>query len=581
MLARILHLTNRTKYKFDTLPRLNYISMLKNRKKLRSYLNIKMSILGFITVVLLAYVFLLSHLIEERAYKKQKENLIKRSALSLDSYSINILQIVKQIDMLIHAVRMHHIQNNSIEQTILFIQGLNIDTVVIEDIFIVDENGYFLSSDPLISKKNVRDRDYYLYHKAVPTDNLFISSVEKGKISGKYRFRITRRFDKPDGSLGGIIIVTVNPKAISLFFEALSMGNHSVTNLLGIYDRKLRARYPEPDDAFWAIPVALPFWETIDIYKSGHFEYISKLDSINRIAAFKKVGDLPLVVMTGFSEGDIKNAIAKDIYWLIILEVITIIAVLSISIIVFIILNNRNRLLLANKELMILNAKKKRFIRILGHDLINPFNRILGYSEMLSGSISSYSSEQIEEMAELLHDTASNTHKLLEDLLLWSQSQDGNFEFFPRKINLAKLCDEVLQIHRPLALNKNIQLNSINQADFEMVADRNMLLTVLRNLISNAIKFTHPNGEIRISAERRSEKIVISVIDNGVGISEDNINKLFDEAHLITTQGTQKEKGSGLGLLLCKEFIAIHGGDIWAESVEGKGSKFVFTLPDK
>ncbi|MDO9512950.1 MAG: hypothetical protein Q7J34_14440 [Bacteroidales bacterium] len=362
----------------------------------RSYINTKILILGIITILLLVYVVVLSHLILDRSYEKEKEALVVKSEFAVNAFSVNILQVINQVDMIINGVRMYHTQNSSIESTNLFISGLKIDTLVIENIFIVNETGNFLSPDVHIRSKNVRDRDYYLYHKTMSDDNLFISAVEKGKISGKYRFRVTRRINHPDGSFAGVIIATINPKAISLFFEALTIGNKSVSNLLGIYDTKLRARYPEPEDKFWEISVEMPFWESIEVSKTGSFEYVSKLDNIHRVAMFKKVGDLPLVVTTGFSEEDIQNAIADGKRWLIILELITIIAILIISGVMSIMLINRDKLLMANKELKVLNGKKKRFIRILGHDLINPFNRIIGFSEMLINNIDEFEEDQIK-----------------------------------------------------------------------------------------------------------------------------------------------------------------------------------------
>ena len=164
-------------------------------------------------------------------------------------------------------------------------------------------------------------------------------------------------------------------------------------------------------------------------------------------------------------------------------------------------------------------------------------------------------------------------------MLAWANSQTGKNICNPQKTNLSAIINEILKASRPIAKIKNISLNYIQTDDVEVYADVNMLKTILRNLFSNAIKYTHPNGEIAISAQRNQSNIEIWVSDNGVGMSEETRNKLFDIDANVSTTGTANEKGSGLGLILCKEFVEKHGGEIWVKSELGKGSAFIFSLP--
>jgi len=232
-----------------------------------------------------------------------------------------------------------------------------------------------------------------------------------------------------------------------------------------------------------------------------------------------------------------------------------------------------------NTELLKLNADKDRFMSILSHDLKSPFNTILGYSELLHEDYEKYSPVQIKERLGIINDMSNKTYNLLEDLLLWTKSQSGEMNFQPKLIDLSKICHETIESLKLSANAKKININNLSTSTINLFADQNMLKTILRNLISNAIKFTYPNGKINIYAETDDNNINITIADNGVGIDQNDIPKLWDIASKHSTYGTADEKGTGLGLLLCKEFVEKHGGKIWVESELGKGSDFKFTLP--
>jgi PAS domain S-box-containing protein len=231
------------------------------------------------------------------------------------------------------------------------------------------------------------------------------------------------------------------------------------------------------------------------------------------------------------------------------------------------------------KQLLQLNLDKDRFISILGHDLRAPFNNLLGLSELLSKNIHKYDNDKIENFATNIKTSAQNSLNLLDDLLKWTRAQHGNIPFKPQNLSLTDICNDVLTTLNPTADTKNIAINCLAEDHLIVFADSEMLKTILRNLVSNAIKFTNTGGSINISAEQNSENITISVSDNGIGIPPENLSKLFDISEVLTTKGTAKETGTGLGLLICKEFVEKHGGKIWVESEVSKGSNFKFTLP--
>jgi signal transduction histidine kinase len=226
-----------------------------------------------------------------------------------------------------------------------------------------------------------------------------------------------------------------------------------------------------------------------------------------------------------------------------------------------------------------LNATKDKLFSIIAHDLINPFNSIIGFSNILHRQMKEKDYEGIEEYAEIIHDSSNRALELLSNLLEWSRSQVGRVTFHPTHYDLNKQVNKAILLLSDTASFKSISITNQVPAHFMIFAHEQMISTVVRNLISNAIKFTMPEGSIVVSAEEKNGMVKLSVRDNGVGIPAQNLSKLFLISENQTTIGTAEEKGTGLGLVLCKEFIDKHKGKIWVESEEGKGSCFSFILP--
>ncbi len=226
-----------------------------------------------------------------------------------------------------------------------------------------------------------------------------------------------------------------------------------------------------------------------------------------------------------------------------------------------------------------LNAQKDRFLSIIAHDLKNPFNSIMGFSNLLEEQVRQKDYQNIYKYARIIRQSSNQAMDLLTNLLEWAQSQTGRIEFSPGHVKLVSFIKETLVLFDDVAREKSITIKQDLPHNLTVFADKSMISTVMRNLISNAVKFTHQGGEVNISAQKTSKEIIVSVKDNGVGIAPNRIEKLFRIDANESTPGTNQEKGTGLGLILCKEFVEKHGGRIWAESVEGKGSAFYFTLP--
>ncbi|QQS35429.1 MAG: PAS domain S-box protein [Ignavibacteriales bacterium] len=230
-------------------------------------------------------------------------------------------------------------------------------------------------------------------------------------------------------------------------------------------------------------------------------------------------------------------------------------------------------------KLQELNASKDKFFSIVAHDLRSPFQGLIGFSNLLLEDYKSLDREEIREFVENINNSTKNLYKLIENLLEWSRIQTGRKEYFPQKIDLYETVDSELKLLSGNAANKNISLENLISNDTRVTADKNMLTSVLENLITNSIKFTNPGGEVKVYNNHLGEMIEVVVEDNGVGIRADDLQKLLriDQQH--STEGTAQERGTGLGLMLVKEFVEKQGGTIRIESEFGKGTKVFFTLP--
>jgi signal transduction histidine kinase len=233
----------------------------------------------------------------------------------------------------------------------------------------------------------------------------------------------------------------------------------------------------------------------------------------------------------------------------------------------------------SEKKMIQLNSDKDLFISILAHDLKSPFNSILGLSEILAEEIHTLNKDEIGEIAGHINKSARSTFNLIEEILMWARVQQGKVPFKPQKLIFTDICKNVHDHHSLSAHEKKISIDCSIQNNLAVFADVDMIKAVMRNLVSNSIKFTNQGGSVTISSEQSDSIVTISVSDNGIGIDPEALSKLFDITTVLTTCGTAEETGTGFGLLLCKEFVEKHGGRIWCESVVGKGSTFKFTLP--
>ncbi|MCU0462662.1 MAG: ATP-binding protein [Bacteroidales bacterium] len=243
------------------------------------------------------------------------------------------------------------------------------------------------------------------------------------------------------------------------------------------------------------------------------------------------------------------------------------------------IMKQRDEIKYQRDEYQKLNATKDKFFSIIAHDLKNPFSGLIGLTDTLLTENKSFSEKELNEVYADLNETSKVTYSLLENLLLWSRAQTKSLHIVPEIIVTDKIIEEVISLYSKQAKAKNIEISAQTETGLKIYADINMVRTVIRNLVSNGIKFTNQRGRISIISKKAGKYAEISVNDTGVGLSQEDIDKLFRIDVNTIGIGRHHDKGSGLGLILCREFVEMNGGTIRVESTIGKGSSFIFTFP--
>jgi len=231
------------------------------------------------------------------------------------------------------------------------------------------------------------------------------------------------------------------------------------------------------------------------------------------------------------------------------------------------------------KELLRISADKDKFYSIIAQYLYTPFSLFNNFAKLMAEELDTLPLKEIQKMAVLMSKSATNLYSLLDNMLQWTKMNQGKITFEPQKLNFKKISHDAVSVLKQHADEKNIRINHLAAENIVVQADIFMIKTILRNLVSNAIKVTKNDGQIDISAQQAEGHVTISVLDNGTETTPDYLRKMLSTSDIQTTLGSAEEKGTTLGLLLCKEFVEKHGGKIWVDSRDGKGSEFKFTIP--
>ena len=307
---------------------------------------------------------------------------------------------------------------------------------------------------------------------------------------------------------------------------------------------------------------------------------MSGIELIEKIKGLGIADEVPIIMCTGamVSSEHLKTALGAGAIDYV-RKPIDKIELLSRTQSALVLSDSRKKILEQNTELKKLNSTKDKFFSIIAHDLRTPIGAVMNLTEILKNDLNDFNEKELVEYVQLLHDTTQTGFRLLENLLEWARHQIGNRVYTPKVFSLKDVIESTLILLSVPANDKGLVVRNNATTDYTVFGDRSMIATVVRNLVSNAIKFTPSGGRVIITSQFVNDNVNVSVEDTGIGILETNIPKIFAIDRNFSTAGTNNEEGTGIGLSLCQEFIQEHGSEIHVQTEVGKGSIFSFTLP--
>ena len=292
-----------------------------------------------------AYVTHATHLAETETARGE-------TRLAVDAFAKHTSQLLNDADALLHGMRWVYQRTGSLEETERYVDQLGFDRFALGNLYFIGPQATIqIAHSPPALNRDVSDREYVRYHIANPADLPFISVVERGRVTGDHYFRISRRVNNPDGSFGGVVLASINPRAFASYFSELQIGIESSAALLGTLDHKLRARMPEPSPEKWAQPIETPLWAALEQSPAGTYETVSGVDGVQRLYTYRQLEDLPLVLAVGFSAEDVDRRVAARIGWLWPVATVVVLLFLTLIALTDALLRARERLATAHRDL--------------------------------------------------------------------------------------------------------------------------------------------------------------------------------------------------------------------------------------
>ncbi len=511
-----------------------------------------------------------------------------------------VIQSVNKVNLnLARAFEEHTIRTiKSVDQAVLFLKfqyekyGDKVNVVefvregmIISSIFnqlgVVDEHGmYILSNLPNHKVIDLSDREHFRVHIAKDTNQLYVSKPVLGRASGKWSIQMTRRINKPDGSFGGVVVISVDPFYFSNFYSGVELGQTGVVSLVG-RDGIVRARRAGEDKTVGQNVSNSPLMELVQRIGFGSYRTVSLADQVRRFYSYRALEEYPLVVAVGVGE---EEALApfreRRTGYLMYAGGVSVVVVLFGCLAIFL-LNRQFDIADALRESRIkaesANRMKSEFLASMSHELRTPLNGILGYAEFLRDN----SDGENQEFAGIILESGNHLLDLVNSILDLAKIEAGKMEIMPRSEALVPLFERIVRVHLPHAQAKGLKLvfDPAPGLPGQFLCDATRLEQVLNNLINNAIKFTDV-GEVRLALSQERQHLIVRVKDTGCGIPEDmqaHVFERFQQAgdHFLT----RKHQGTGLGLALVSELVRLMGGAVSLKSAPGEGCEFCVSLP--
>jgi len=518
----------------------------------------RLRLLWMVVLVLLLGIIGEAGVIYAKTFEAEKIRLTHTTELATDTFARHSAQVINQVDTLLKAVRGFYLQSRALAATEAFINTLPFDKSTVDNIYFIGTQGEILiSHDPAAKGLKVSDRDYFKFHQSNASDRLFIGPVESGVVTGKFHFRITRRINQPDGSFGGLFLATVVPEAFAHYYLELGSGGQISAALVGTQDHKLRARLPAPPSDRWHEQLHSPLWDLLHQSPTGVYSTASSVDAVERIYAYKQVANWPLVMVTGFSESDVRNRVLASLHWLLIGSATATTVVLLMASLLTLEIRRRD--------------EQDRFMAMLSHELKTPLSVLrmtLGLRSRPGGVISptvrAHAQQAVQDM-----------DAIIERCLEVDRLQQRRWHGSRQACQPAELLSELKTAsYAPQRL-------VLSAPDLpRIITDTQLLRVALGNLIDNALKYAAPATPVQVSASPHTHQgksgVLFGVINTIGQAGLPDARKVFKKYY--RSPGARSKTGSGLGLYLVRHIARRLGG--WVRyTTDASQVQFEFWLP--
>lgn len=507
---------------------------------------------------------------------------------SINTENLNLARAFEE-----HSVR----TIKSVDQTVLFLKhqyekyGDKVDIaeyvregMIISGLFnqlgVIDENGIYIKSNlPNHKRVDLSDREHFRVHRETDSGQLFVSKPVLGRASGKWSIQMTRRINKPDGSFGGVVVISVDPFYFSDFYRGVDLGRGGVVSLVGA-DGIVRARRAGDDASVGQNLSSSPLMKRMAQTPSGSYRVASAADGVTRFYSYRTLKEYPLTVVVGVEETEaLAPFVARRRGYLIYVLGVSLVVVFFGAYSVYL-LDRQYRISQDLRESQwraeAANRMKSDFLASMSHELRTPLNGIMGYAELLRET----SEGENQEFAGIIHESSQHLLELVNSILDLARIESGKMALQAAREELRPLFERIVRTYYPPAAGKGVglALTFDDGLPDTLVCDATRVAQVFNNLLSNALKFTDA-GEIVLHVARRGAQLEVAVRDSGCGIPADMLPHVFERFRQVDNFLTRREQGTGLGLALVKELVGLMGGEVRVRSEEGQGSEFVVTLP--